>query len=351
VSATPNVTGNPNYFSYFLSAATNTALVNGTLYDFTIVATNAVGDSDPSDAGTAYASTSAFLNTIPTTGALSADLGVQGGALTCADPKSVNCKDITAQYAFSDTQHIGAIYNLDAEPNNSNSQTQVLQCLIVKSLDPGSFGGIVNSPDCGPSDKVIRATYPLSPNPSAPHLEQEQYDRSISTDTRGTPCFAYTVDNTGTAQCTDPALKTPYYTDPNTHKPTNFCPAQFDPSSRTGWTSAKPCAFVYYLVAAIPGFDIIGDSTHSINPRPVQCSPNGVGDCGKPAIIGSSIKNGITQGGTQLVQPWCDKALTYVPCVYKYLWRNGDSSSSPNLYDVVIQDYEVGDLLKGGSSG
>jgi uncharacterized repeat protein (TIGR01451 family) len=350
VSATPNVTGNPSYFSYFLSAATNTALVNGTLYDFTIVATNAVGDSDPADAGTAYASTSAFLNTIPTTGALSADLGIQGGALTCT-LKDVNCKNIVAQYAFTDKNHIGAVYNLDAEPDNS-ATNPTLQCLIVKTLDPNvaGFGTRVMSPDCGPSDKVIRATYPLSTSPTVPqpHLEQEQFDRSISTDTRGTPCFAYTVDSTGTAQCTDPALK-PIYTDPNTGKPTNFCPAQFDPGNLTGWTPTKPCAFVYYLVAAIPGFDIIGDATHSIKPRPIACNstdPN----CGKSAIIGSSIRNGITEGSTQLVQPWCDKALTYVPCVSKYQWLNGQKTD-PSYVDVLAQDYEVGDLLKGGSSG
>jgi hypothetical protein len=345
----PPAPATPTYFSEVLSG-----LTNGTQYQFTVYATNAVGNSDNANAGQAYASTSAFLNIIGANLNLNADTGFSSGALTCSNAKAVTCKDIVAQYAFTDQNQgdVGAAYNLDAEPDNSGTANQLMQCLIVGSLDPhgSGFGNVVNSPDCGPSDKVIRATYPLSANPTAPHLEQEQFDSSITTFTRGEPCFAYAVDKTGTAQCTDPSPKA-VYTDPNTGQLTNFCPAQFNPGNMTGYTKQVPCAFVYYLVAEIPGFDISNPNS----PRPVPCT-SGVGSCGQPAIIGSSLRAGITQNGTTLVRPWCNTSSknpipTVIPCVNQYKWLNGDSSSSPNYFDLVVQDYEVGDLLKGGSSG
>jgi hypothetical protein len=205
---------------------------------------------------------------------------------------------------------------------------------------------------------VITETYPLS-IPTL-HADKIEFDSSITTYTRGTPCFAYTVDSTGTAQCTDPSLK-PIYTDPNTNKPTNFCPAEFNPFSTTGWSSTKPCAFVYYLVEAIPGYDIIcsaSDSTTAAScgsgrptaNRPVKCDSSD-SNCGASAIIGSSSRSGITQNGKLLVGPWCDKRLTVVPCVDQYQWLNGDSSSSPRYLDVLVTHHQIGDSHIGGSSG
>ncbi len=352
---TPNAPPtSPTYFSEVVSG-----LTNGTQYQFYVYATNAVGNSDLADAGQAYASTSAFVNTIPTTGAVSADIGLNGGALTCTPVTSVNCEDIVAQYSFTDTEHVGAVYNLDTEPNVAPAgpaaqlaapatPTPLLQCLMVGSLDPSGpgYGTVVPSADCGPSNKVIRDTYPVSLQPS-PHGEQLEFDSSISTLTRGEPCTAYSVDKSGTAQCTEPDSRA--YTDPYTGRPTNFCPAEFDPSNMTGWTSTKPCAFVYYLVEEIPGYDIIGTGQPIAN-RPVPCTASDP-NCGAPAIIGSSLKDGLSQNGRLLVPPYCTKKLTVVPCVNQYQWLNGDSKKSTKYLDVLIKHTQIGDSLLGGSSG
>jgi hypothetical protein len=260
-----------------------------------------------------------------------------------------------ASYSFSDTQNVGAIYNLDAEPDAG-----ILQCLIPATLDPGAsgFGTIVNSPDCGPSNKVITETYPLSN--STPHADQIEFDRSITTDTRGAPCFSYIVDSTGTAQCTQPSFK-PIYTDPSTHRPTNFCPAEFTPSNMTGWSPTKQCAFVYYLVESVPGYDIIcspSDSTTSAycgsgQPtahRPVKCNSSD-SNCGAPAIIGSSSVNGITQRGRLLVPPWCNNSLSVVPCVSQYKWLSTESSNGSKYLDILVTHEQIGDPHLGGSSG
>jgi hypothetical protein len=138
----------------------------------------------------------------------------------------------------------------------------------------------------------------------------------------------------------------------------------------TGWSATKPCAFVYYIVEAIPGYDIICSPSDSLTAancgagqpianRPVKCpsSTTSNPNCGAPAIFGSSLRNGVTQRSpvTQqsklLVPPWCDKSLTVVPCVDRYQWLNGDSKSSPNYLDVLITHHQVGDALIGMSSG
>jgi fimbrial isopeptide formation D2 family protein/uncharacterized repeat protein (TIGR01451 family) len=356
----PNATFNGQpVFSYIISG-----LTNASTYRFSVIATNDVGDSDPADAGSAIPSAAAFTSTIPTTGALNADTGFSGGASTCNDPTLITCKNIVGKYSFTDTHDIGSAYNLDAEPNNVLGSsvlgpltpgTPTLQCLDVKTLDPGAvgFGTVeISSDGCGPSNKVIRATYPIGGS-AVPHLEYEQLDASITTYTRGAPCFAYQVDSTGTAQCTNPNF--PHiYNDPNTNQLTNFCPAQFPIlHSNTGWTVKKQCTFTNYITMDIPHFNICAHQQqdglcYGVLPRPVPCGPE-VPTCGAPVIIGSSVTLGVTESSKLLAPGWCAKNLPTVPCIFKVLWLNNSTSNGNN--DVQIQDYQVGDNYKGAGSG
>src|SRR5207249_6829742 len=84
----------------------------------------------------------------------------------------------------------------------------------------------------------------------------------------------------------------------------------------TGWTKAHPCAYIYYDVVQVPGFDIQGN-------RPVKCTNTSPADCDAPQVIGSSVQLGINvHGGAKEVPAWCDKKLTRVPCTFKYNWLN-----------------------------
>src|SRR5205085_10657205 len=101
---------------------------------------------------------------------------------------------------------------------------------------------------------------------------------------------------------------------------------------------------------AIPGYDITGTNQPIAN-RPVACT---AGDpnhpkCGQSAIIGSSLTFGITQNSKLIVPGWCSKNLAVVPCVKQYVWHNTDTE--PRKYDVEVQDEEMNDLYKAGSSG
>jgi uncharacterized repeat protein (TIGR01451 family) len=319
---TPNATlnGQP-IFSYVV-----TGLHNGTQYSIGVVANNAVGPSDPADAGSAYASTSAFTD-FNTTGVLTADTGFSGGARTCTDPTSVTCKSIVAKYSFQDP-NLGIVYNLDAEPI-----TPEVPCLEILSFDPTSanYGDVGEGDECV-ANKMVRSTYPVPSGSGTPHLEYEQLDASTTTLAHGAPCLALKLAPGGNPTfplvCTNPSF--PLFNDPaHPGQMTNFCP------EGTGWTKQKPCAYIYYDVEKLPGFDLSGN-------RPIPCSTAG---CDDAIIIGSSVQAGININGGHQVPGWCTKRLTRVPCTFKYNWLNKKTGNGNN--DAQGQWYEIGDGLRG----
>ncbi len=187
-------------------------------------------------------------------------------------------------------------------------------------------------PDACAAKKVVRSTYPIPTGSGTPHLEYDQLDASVTTNVNGAPCFALKLGTDGNPVfplvCTSPSFQ--LFDDPaHPGKQTNFCP------EGTGWTRAEPCAYIYYDVVRIPGFDISGS-------RPVPCSTPG---CDAAMIVGSSVSAGINIDGGNQVPAWVAKRLTRVPSVHKYLWLNKKTGQGNN--DVQVQTWEFGDGLRG----
>jgi hypothetical protein len=354
VSPTPNAAPfdgpNPTTFSYFV-----TGLQNGQLYAFTVTASNVNGEGPASDPVTATPNASADTNQIQADGTGSVDTGFGGGALTCSgDPSSVSCKNVVAKYSLSDPKDVGALIGLGAIPN-SQTPGGPIACL---EFDFAS-GQTVAGGDCETvADKALISTYPTSvATLTVPHLAFEQDDASVTTLELGAPCLQLYTNANGTPQLStdgEPICKSPDFPHNFGSAPvkTNMCP------DGTGWTKALPCAYIYYKVERIDGYDLTsagctwpnctwGTLTSPTGTRPVECSsgPN----CGKEVIIGSSVSAGIKlASGEYAVRPWCQGKFPnfkWLPCDFKVNWLNKSTAKGNN--DVQWQDYEVAD--PGGS--
>jgi hypothetical protein len=362
-NAAPVVGGNPTTFSYFV-----TGLQNNTTYTFTVTATNTIGEGNSSDGVAAMPNASADTNQLSSTGQGTVDTGFAGGALTCtADPPSVACKNIVGKYTISDPKDAGALIALGAIPNNASVPGGPIECLEF-DFDSGQ---VTNPPDCETvADKAVLSTYPTSvATLTIPHLAYEQDDAAETTSKLGAPCFALELETTGVPKtvvtqsgvepiCTNPAFPKFTAASPIPYSGsagTNICP------EGTGWTKAHPCAYVYYKVERIDGYDLTpadcttwpnctwGTLLNPTGTRPsnVNC-PSG-SNCGKEVIIGSSVSAGIkTANGTYAVRPWCSGKFPnfkWLPCVFKVNWLNKSTNKGNN--DIQWQDYEVAD--PGGS--
>jgi hypothetical protein len=177
----------------------------------------------------------------------------------------------------------------------------------------------------------------------------------VTTAEHGAPCLQLYTNTNGTPQlstagqpiCKNPDFPHVFGTGP---VKTNMCP------EGTGWTPAHPCAYIYYKVERIEGYDLSPSDCGSswpnctwgtlANPkatRPVKCSSGPT--CGKEVIIGSSVSAGVKlASGQYAVRPWCQGRFpnfTWLPCDFKVMWLNKSSNKGNN--DVQWQDYEVAD--------
>jgi hypothetical protein len=348
-NAAPVVGGNPTTFSYFV-----TGLQNNTTYTFTVTATNAIGEGNPSDGVAAMPNASADTNQLSSTGQGTVDTGFAGGALTCTgDPSSVACKNIVGKYTITDPKDAGALIALGAIPNNASVPGGPIACLEFDFVS----GQVANPPDCETvADKAVLSTYPTSvATLTIPHLAYEQDDALVTTSKLGAPCLALVLNpnQTPTLFGGEPKCANPNFANyPNTL--TNMCP------EGVGWTKAHPCAYVYYKVERIDGYNLSpagctwpnctwGTLASPSRPRPVQCSPQTEPNCGKEVIIGSTVSAGIkTADGSYAVRPWCSGKFPnfkWLPCVFKVNWLNKSTNKGNN--DIQWQDYEVAD--PGGS--
>src|SRR5207302_5040541 len=101
------------------------------------------------------------------------------------------------------------------------------------------------------ANKVVLSTYPTTRSTlSTPHLEITQYDTSVSTALLGAPCLqlrtdtstgAVILDANGHWSCLNPKL--------SNGQPMPECLG-------VGWTKTNPCAYLYYSVVIIPGYDL-----------------------------------------------------------------------------------------------
>ncbi|MDP9302223.1 MAG: DUF11 domain-containing protein [Actinomycetota bacterium] len=363
VSSTPNaapVVGSQfTTFSYFVSG-----LTNGTTYTLTVTATNAVGESDASVGVTGVPNASADTNKISdTTFQGTVDTGLAGGALTCSGDQSlVACKNIVGKYTVTDQKDAGALIALGAIPNADVPGFHAIACL---EFDFGSRS-VTSGGDCETvADKAVISTYPTSvATLSIPHLAYEQDDAAVTTYALGAPCLQLVTNANGTPTLTaanEPICANPNF--PRVFNGTNMCP-----DSLGGWTKTHQCAYIYYKVERIDGYDLTpagcstaswpnctwGTLTSPTGTRPVQCSPALDNNCGKEVIIGSSVSAGIKSGDASTtnpqyaVRPWCSGKFPnfkWLPCVFKVQWLNKVTNKGNN--DIQWQDYEVAD--PGGS--
>ena len=142
---------------------------------------------------------------------------------------------------------------------------------------------------------------------------------------------------------------------------TNLCDSEGEfntasPGTGFGWTSAHPCAYIYFEAMQVADWDLSGA-------KPVHCAPPdpSTPKCGQPIVIGSSVDNGLlvhkpypSGPVVQIVKPWCNgkfPKFRFIPCVNSYTWMNTKVPTS-SLVDVLVQTYtpEI-DMLKTGGSG
>jgi len=358
-NAGPIVSSQFTTFSYFV-----TSLQNNTPYTFTVTATNAVGEGDPSDGASATPNVSADTNSIQSTGTGSVDTGLAGGALGCGtfpadDPR---CKDIVGKYSITDQKDIGALIALGAvsDPTYPGGPIPCLEFdFETGGVTPD--GECVGATPTNPFGKVVVSIYPTSiATLSAPHLAYEQDDASITTAVLGSPCFKLVTNANGTPVistngqpiCANPNYPRNFGSGPNK---TNMCP------EGTGWSPTHQCAYIYYAVERIEHYDMTpsdcgtnwpncdwGTLKNPAGTRPIAC--DATTNCGKPVIFGSSVSAGILFGnasstnGHYAVRPWCSGKVpdfTWAPCVFKTLWLN--KTTNKGNQDIQWQTYEVAD--------
>jgi hypothetical protein len=346
-NAAPVVSGQFTTFSYFVSG-----LTNGTTYTFTVSATNDVGEGDPSAGVDSTPNASADTNQIGTNGQGTVDTGFSGGARGCAgDPSDPQCKNIVGRYTITDPKDVGALIALGALPNPPSNR--VIPCLEAEfapdPTDPSSSttGTIVDDGSCI-ANKYVLSTYPTNADTlQTPHLEKTQYDASVTTLKFGSPCFTLELNPNQTPKLYDgePRCSNPNYSNyPGTSS--NICPVV--DGVQIGWTRAHPCAYIYYSVVWIPGYNVTDLGHGGVN-RPVKCEQGAPASCDDPVIIGSTVSAGIktSTGGTVdfLVRPWCQGRFPFtnrpVPCVFKAQWLNKTTNKGNN--DIQFQEYQVAD--------
>jgi hypothetical protein len=218
------------------------------------------------------------------------------------------------------------------------------------------------------ADKALLSTYPTNVETLVrPHFAFERDDRTVTTDVIGAPCFQLVTNANGTPKVAtngDPICKTPNF--PRIFGPgptkTNICPDD------TGWTPAKPCAYIYYKVERIDGYDLSplecaatwpnctwGTLANPLARRPEKCVPGPTEPtCGKEVIIGSTIVAGIKlASGQYAVRPWCNASwnegqsppsnIKWLPCDLLVVWLNFVKSTSVHYLDILWTDLEVND--------
>ena len=380
VSPTPNFAG--GNFTYLIPG-----FVNNFTYSLTVTATNAVGESDMSAGVDGSPSVSADTNIIPQTGSASVDTGLAGGAQPCAtgvDPSSPTCKDIVGQYTLSgSTGAAGSLFSLSTAPNNTTTLSFVAARNLAVTSASSSTGpcfevdftakSIVSPSDCNVvANKVVLSTYPTTKATLAtPHLEITQYDATVATLKLGAPCLQLKTDTRPNIS-TDLHRNGAVLLDPSGHwtclNPTISKSGGAMPEcpEGVGWTLAHPCAYLYYSVVNIPGYDL---HPNALSPtvRADACTTSP--DCNQPIIIGGSVQQGIkyvetctnpaaltgcttsvqitnstTGGQPSQVRPWCTGKLPnfgYLPCVFKAQWLNKSTGNGNN--DIQFQEYMTGD--------
>ena len=343
-NAAPIVGGQFTTFSYFVSG-----LQNNTTYTFTVTATNDVGEGDPSDGATATPNVSADTNQIAANGQGTVDTGLASpGALGCGpgiDPSDPTCRNIVGQYTITDPKNVGALIALGAL--GDTPAERFIPCLEAE-LEPlgtdSTTGEIVEDGECV-ADKYVLSQYPTTAETlQVPHLEITKYDTSATTAVLGSPCFALVPNGDGTPKLFPP-LNEPRCSNPNypinPTTGTNMCQG-------VGWTKSNPCAYIYYSVVQIPGYNVSDLGSPGVN-RPALCGPSDPPECDDAAIIGSSVTAGIRvndgSGLVVLVRPWCQGKFPFssspVPCVFKLQWLNKSTGNGNN--DQQWQEYAVAD--------
>ena len=370
------INGVLNAFSYVVSG-----LTTNTTYRFDVFATNAVGDSDAAPAFVTP-NISADNNLIPATGSATVDTGLSQGALsTCpgGDPSAATCKNIVGQYSLNAPGDAGSVFGLSTVPNDQSIPPTTLSFVAARNvgLTTSSSTGpcyevdftaaaIVSPSDCNVvANKAVLSTYPTTQATlSRPHLETTQYDSTVGTLKLGAPCLqlrtdtrtgrnnAVILDSTGHWSCLNPQSAK------KGGGPMPECP------EGTGWTTTNPCAYLYYSVVNVPGYDLHPNAFTPPNVRPTACTTGTY--CGAPIIIGGSVQQGIkfvetctnpsvlTTCGTPVqitfdgvpsqVRPWCTGKLpnfNYLPCVFKVQWLNKSTGNGNN--DMQWQEYMTGD--------
>jgi hypothetical protein len=382
-------------FSYIIPG-----LTTNTTYRFDVFATNDVGDSDAASVFVTP-NISADNNVIPQTGSASVDTGLAGGAMsTCpgGDPSSATCKNIVGQYSLSAPSDAGSVFGLSTVPNDQSLSATTLSFVAARNLavtqsststgpcyevefDPTSsdFAKIVSPSTCNVvANKAVLSTYPTTvATLTTPHLEITQEDSTVTTLKLGAPCFqlrtdtragrnnAVILDSTGLWTCLNPQ------TSKKGGGPMPECP------EGVGWTLANQCAYLYYSVVNVPGYDLHPNSftppnvrptdpTKLIPPSPCTFDPSQNKYCSQPIIIGGSVQQGIKfvetctnpnilttcatpvpitfNGATSQVRPWCVGKFPnfqYLPCVFKAQWLNKSTGNGNN--DIQFQEYMTGD--------
>ena len=334
-----------------------------------MTASNDSGEGPPSNAVSATPNGSADTDTIGANGRGTVDTGLAGGANSnhpsCAsNPSSVDCKNIVARYSLVDKKNAGAVIGLASVPDNQTPGGPIA-CLEFDFVNNKVTAG---APHCQTvANKALLSIYPTNVATLVrPHFAFEQNDKTVTTLKAGAPCFQLVTNANGTptlATNGQPICKTPNFPrvfGPGPNK-TNMCP------DYTGWTATKPCAYIYYKVERMEGYDLSpadcadtwpdctwGTLANPKRRQPVQCLPSGP-TCGKEVIIGSSVVAGIKlASGQYAVRPWCQGPqsfnefgpppnIKWLPCDLSVVWFNFVSPSNVNHLDVLWTDLEVND--------
>ena len=299
-----NVSPNPNSgstFNYVIGG-----LTNGTTYSFTVTASNDSGEGPPSNAVVRNAERVRRHRHDPGQRPRHRRHGLRRRSqlerpqLLRRTPRRSSCKNIVARYSLVDRKNVGAAIGLASVPD-AQTPGGPIACLEFEF----AINQVAASPDCETvADKALLSTYPTNVATLVrPHFAFEQNDATVTTLELGAPCFQLVTNANGTPKLAtngDPICKNPNFPSVFGSGPikTNMCP------DGTGWTATKPCAYVYYKVERIDGYDLSpadcagtwpnctwGTLANPKARRPVQCSSGPT--CGKEVIIGSSISAGI----------------------------------------------------------